>query len=351
MSVRDPPDPDDPIEYFKEEMRLGGMAPESVRNYDHALAYLEEFLDERDQEAGDLTERDCKEFCTYLKDAPALSQTTAGDYAKYISKFYEFYNTRGTYEVNPMALALETEKFGNDTSDMRREISVKEMAEYLTTIDHPLDHTLTLTLAKTGARAAEVSNLDARDLYIDHAGIQREYPRHRTVLDGRPDSLYIPPADEMREGRVVNGEERTASNKRKRGTIIPIDDELKQVLIHWLAIRTPSESPAVPVFTIPIGRGNAELGGRLSPEALRHRVKRHAEEYGWWHQGAGVETNVTPHYFRHFFTTHMRERTKDDAFVKFIRGDVGGDIIETYSHAWGDKVETTYRKNIYKLLR
>lgn len=265
---------------------------------------------------------------------------------------YEFALTRAyRYEVNPMALALETEKFGNNTSGMRREISVEEMAEYLTTIDHLLDHTLTLTLAKTGGRAAEVSNLDARDLYIDHAGIQRDYPRHRTILNGRPDSLYIAPADEMREGKVVNGEERTASNKRKRGTIIPIDDELKQALTHLLTIRTRSESPAAPVFTIPIGRGNAELGGRLTPEALGHRVKRNTEEYGWWHEGAGVETNVTPHYFRHFFTIHMGERTKDDAFVKFLRGDVGGDIIGTYTHAWGDKVETTYRENIYKLLR
>lgn len=350
MSVRDPPDPDDPVEYFKEEMRIRGMAPESVRNYKHALAHLQDFIEERGMEPGELTERDCKELAAYLKNETGLSKTTARDYSRYISKFYEFYSNRGTYETNPMELALESTQFGNSTSNVRREISIEEMAEFLQSIEHPLDFVITLTLAKTGIRVSELCNLDLRDLHIDHRGIKREYPRHRTVLNDRPDTLYIAPADEMREGEVVNGEERKTSNKRKRETIIPIDEELKRVLIHWLAIRHRSQSPAVPVFTVPVGRGNAELGGRLTSEAARHRVVRHARDHGWWEEGAGVESNVTPHYFRHFFTTYMRDRSGDDAFVKYIRGDIGGDIIEQYTHNWGDKVEETYREDIYKLL-
>lgn len=351
MSARDPPDPDDPIDYYLEELELGGMSSSSVDNYEDGLAYLREFLDENGYEAGELTERHCKQLISKLKDTPALSQTTTKHYAGYIDRFYQFYNTRGTFEVNPMALALQQEDLETDTADMRRDVSVPEMADFLESIAHPLVYTIVFLFAKTGIRVSELCNLDARDLYLDHPGIRREYPSHRPILDGRPQSLYVAADDEMYEGAVVNGEERQATNKRERATVIPIDDELKQVLVYWLAMRPSSNSDATPVFTIPVGKGDTKPGDRLTPGTARYRVVRWSKRYGWWHEGAGVETNVTPHYFRHFFTTHMRTRTQDDAFVKFIRGDTGDDIIDTYTHAWGDTIEETYLENIYKLLR
>jgi len=97
------------------------------------------------------------------------------------------------------------------------------------------------------------------------------------------------------------------------------------------------------------GKNGTRAGDHVSIDLVRDRLVRQAEAYGWREKGA--ETNITPHHFRHFFTTHMRNRTKDDVFVKFIRGDIGDDIPDRYTHAWGDKVETTYHENIYTLLR
>jgi integrase len=68
---------------------------------------------------------------------------------------------------------------------------------------------------------------------------------------------------------------------------------------------------------------------------------------GWHQTGAGAGENVTPHYFRHFFTTHLRDRTGDRGVVKYLRGDVASDIIDTYTHNWGDQVRQTYLENIY----
>lgn len=351
MSARDPPDPDDPIQYFIEEMELSGKADQTVQNYRTALNYLEDYLDDHGYAAGELTERQCKQLIQFLKNADSLSNTTAGTYAQAIDRFFQFYNTRGTFEVNPMALAREHQEIGNDTSDLRRDVSVVEMAEFLEWLSHPLTYATSFTMAKTGMRVGELSNLDVRDVYLDHPGVRREYGDHRPALDGRPDSLYVESNSTMYEGAVVNGEERTASNKRERATVIPIDEELKQVLVFWMAVRSPARSDADPLFTVTAGKNGTRAGDRVSIDLVRDRLVRQAEAYGWWEKGAGVETNVTPHYFRHFFTTHMRNRTKDDAFVKFIRGDVGDDILDTYTHAWGDKVEETYRENIYSLLR
>jgi integrase len=121
---------------------------------------------------------------------------------------------------------------------------------------------------------------------------------------------------------------------------------LKQVLVRWLAIRPDAVSSAEPLFL-----GTAEgWGERLDPEAVRHVVETHAREWGWYRTGGGASENVTPHYFRHFFTTHLRDRTGDRGIVKYLRGDVADDIIDTYTHNWGDKVRETYEANIYSLL-
>jgi len=37
--------------------------------------------------------------------------------------------------------------------------------------------------------------------------------------------------------------------------------------------------------------------------------------------------------------------------VKYLRGDVATDVIDTYTHSWGDRVRGVYETNIYSLLR
>ncbi|MFW5924275.1 MAG: integrase, partial [archaeon] len=52
----------------------------------------------------------------------------------------------------------------------------------------------------------------------------------------------------------------------------------------------------------------------------------------------------------HFFTTHLRDRTGDRGIVKYLRGDVASDVIDTYTHNWGDRVRDVYEENVYSLL-
>ena len=35
--------------------------------------------------------------------------------------------------------------------------------------------------------------------------------------------------------------------------------------------------------------------------------------------------------------------------MKYLRGDVADDIIDTYTHNWGDNVRETYERHIYSL--
>jgi integrase len=82
---------------------------------------------------------------------------------------------------------------------------------------------------------------------------------------------------------------------------------------------------------------------------VHHLVETHARQWDWYRDGGGAEQNVTPHYFRHFFTTHLRDRTGDRGIVKYLRGDVAQDVIDTYTHEWGTRVRDVYQDNIYSI--
>jgi integrase len=241
-----------------------------------------------------------------------------------------------------MALVTEEMDESIDADPARREISVPQMRSFLGSVGHPLERGLIGTLLKTGMRVGECCNLDLRDVYLQDSEVREAYPvEPRGALDGRPDSIFV--SSDPARGEVHNGEERTASNKRKRGTVIPVDEELKWLLKAWLAVRPDTDSPALVCST-------SEWGKRATPSMVRSTVAERAGQQGWYREGGGAAENVTPHYFRHFFTTHLRDRTGDRGVVKYLRGDVASDVIDTYTHSWGDRVREVYEENIYRLL-
>jgi integrase len=212
------------------------------------------------------------------------------------------------------------------------------MQNFVDTVRHPLHRAIVVTLLKTGIRSGELCNLDLMDLNIDHSAM---WWRPRAQIAKQPDSMYI--SSKHAHNDESEGEIRTASNKRKRETVIPIDDELRQTLIRWLSIRPDCQETIQPLFLGTVNR----WGKRVTIDMVHHTVENYARKRGWFRTGGGAAENVTPHYFRHFFTTHLRDRTGDRGVVKYLRGDVASDVIDTYTHNWGDRVRETYLENIY----
>jgi integrase len=339
----------DPVAYFLQDMTYHGKTERTRDAYERVLRRFEAFL--ADPEANPMdaekavsaaSHRDCMAWIHSLRQADAADSTVA-TYASYLHRFYAYMTQVGAFEANPMTLVMEEMDEQIDTNPSRREISVTEMRAFLREVHHPLDHAVMFTLLKTGMRVGELCNLDCRDVVLADDTPLGDVS-NRAQLDGRGPSLYI--SVEPSAGGTTNGERRTASNKRKRSTVVPVDEELATVLTRWLAVRPDVTSPANPLFVSTSG----SWGDRLTTDMVHHLVERHAAERGWHRAGADSEENVTPHYFRHFFTTHLRDRTGDRGIVKYLRGDVGGDIIDTYTHNWGDRVRETYERNIYSLL-
>ncbi|MFQ3474667.1 tyrosine-type recombinase/integrase [Halonotius sp. F2-221B] len=343
-------DPDDPIAYFLEDLTYHGKTERTRDAYGRVLRQFEAFLTDPDRNAtgrpltpSEATHRDCMAWIHSLRKT--VTDSTIASYAAYLHRFYAYMTQVGVFESNPMTLVVEEMDETIDKDPDRREIGLTRMRQFVADIHHPLDRALIVTLLKTGMRVGELCNLDLRDLALDDSEIQAAVDAEpRPQLETRPDSLYVD--SEPTYGSVHNGEARAASNKRKRATVIPVDDELKATLKRWLAIRPDSPSPAEPLFVYTSG----EWGQRLTPRAVRNVVTEHAQEAGWYESGGNAADNVTPHYFRHFFTTHLRDRTGDRGVVKYLRGDVADDIIDTYTHNWGGQVRATYEANIYRIV-
>ena len=342
-STRAPAEVDDPVAYFIEDLTYHGKTERTRDAYERVLRRFESFLDGGTTPES-ATHRDCMAFVHSLRGD--VADSTVATYAAYLHRFYGYMTEVGVFEGNPMTLVMEEMDETVDKDPARRDVSVPAMREFVAGVRHPLHRALVVTLLKTGMRVGELCNLDLRDLAIDDEEVSAAFALGtRPALADRPNSLYVTP--DATVGEELNGEVRTASNKRKRATVIPVDDELARTLKRWLAVRPDGASAAEPLFV-----GTAEgWGERLDPQAVRHVVERHARDAGWYRTGGGAAENVTPHYFRHFFTTHLRDRTGDRGVVKYLRGDVADDVIDTYTHNWGDQVRETYESNVYRLLR
>jgi len=342
------PSEDDPIDRFLEELTFHGKTTRTREAYERVLRQFESFLADpsvspatEPLRPAEATRRECMAWVHTLR--ADLASSTVATYASYLHRFYAYMTEVGEFESNPMTVVREEMDERINTDPTRREISVPAMRAFVAALSHPLDRALIVTLLKTGMRVGELCNLDLRDLSLD--GETGGYDLgSRVQLDGRGQSLYVD--SEIARGEVVNGEERTAANKRKRGTVVPVDDELATVLRGWLLVRPDPLSPADPLFC----STSDAWGHRVTPPMVRSIVTEHTSTSGWYRVGGGPEENVTPHYFRHFFTTHLRDRTGDRGIVKYLRGDVASDIIDTYTHDWGSRVRDTYERSIYELL-
>jgi integrase/recombinase XerC len=340
---------DDAIAYFIEDLGYHGRSERTREAYERVLRRFEGFLrssrcpSERRLTPSEAGQRECMAWVHSLRDTH--SQSTVATYASYLHRFYAYMMQVEAFDSNPMALVVEEMDETIEKDPQRREISLAAMRRFVGTIDHPLDRAVVVLLLKTGMRVGELCNLDLRDLALDDEDIDTTYsPGTRGQLSGRSESIYV--ASDVSCGDVIDGEKRRAANKRRRATVVPVDGELRHALRRWLAVRPDTSSAAEPLFL----STRDSWGERLTPPMVRSLVTKHARPMGWYHSGGDAAENVTPHYFRHFFTTHLRDRTGDRGIVKYLRGDVADDIIDTYTHNWGDRVRERYLEHIYELV-
>lgn len=298
-----------------------GRAKASLQSYRRVLNQFQAFLNEKrgGKHIGKATREDVALWKKELDDR-GLSEATKVGYFVLLNNFYRFLVESGDYphRVNPVWMVKKSMSLANVTP-LRREVTVEEMGEFVRFVKHPRDRALIVLLLKTGMRRGECANLRLGDIALDEVGRNKNpklRPRSVLVEAGRP------------------------GTKRRPDTLIPIDEETVRALKTWLAVRPRSESDRLFV--------ELNMKGAIDRQRLSYVVQEWARKFGWWSPDADLTVNVTPHFFRHFFTTQMRVRGMSDAVVSYIRGDSAKDIKDVYTHLPWEEVRAQYDRAIYK---
>lgn len=308
----------------------------------------DEFVDWR----GGMTTSDARQFLSQLR-AAGLAERSVEHRMRTVQSFLKELLDRDVVDSNPVAYVTDEATFDHDEKE-KTDRSVADIGAFLSAIPNLQLRAIGTTFAKTGIRIGELYNIDLPFLNLDHKIFEETVVRHDITLHeevaDHSDSFYIPSEPTM--GEVYRSEKRKRGNKRKRDTLIPVDSELKRALLDWLAARPETVHPH-PLWTSPQSQPT-----RLSKSHIKTLTDRWAEETRLVDDGSTGA--FTPHWFRHFFTTNMQpgrgyhEQSIAPTLIKYIRGDVGTategsgtDIMDVYSHDWGDQVRREYLDNIY----
>lgn len=307
---------------------------------------------------GQLTANDGIDYYNHLREHLSKS-SVYGNILPIIQDFLDECKKRNIVDANPAAFVLDqTNK--PDTTKKYPEITVAQWGQFFRWLGDPQIRAVCVLMAKLALRRGETLNIDLPFLHLDHP-IYRDYLNKRSIelrdeVKNNPDSVYIP--SDPRQGEEFRGEVRECGNKTAKGKLLPIDRELKRVLIDWISMRGDFGYP-YPLFI-------SEKGKTRLRKPLRS-LKQELREYGLAVDYIeDNDKNMDNHYFRHFFSTNMQdgEGTYDGANwpwsrIKIIRGDItnsgsgdqnksGGDNLQrVYTHNWGNLIREPYLRDIY----
>jgi integrase/recombinase XerD len=207
-----------------------------------------------------------------------LSQSTLKGYMSAVSSLYDFLVFEKEIQANPV-ISFRKRYLDRIKSqpESRQLISIEDMQALYAAARNIQEKAIILVMAKTGIRRGELHNLRESDLDFERKIIQ------------------IP-------------------KKAKRSSNVAImDEELKNVLedlIHWRRRRAKTDWLWISTKG---GRIHKDNPGKILAELGK---KLHL------HQDKGpLSRKLTPHCFRHWFTTHLFRAGMDPQYIKFLRGD------------------------------
>lgn len=256
-----------------------------------------------------------------------------------LNSAYEFWQDDAGFphphDYDPFAIASQKETFPDSQSRDLPRIGLDELRCRVGDVTHHRDRAILALQLKCGLRAGEVCNIKIGDLTTGHPELRQHYSEFGShpMLEDRQNALYIPSRDER------------GGNKSRRPRLLPLDDELRRVLLRYLLVRPQPDSP----WLFLSKRRHQQLvisdPGRIWEDAFH-------PEY--------AETDrhkpVTSHFGRHWFTTYWQvEQDLNAELVGYMRGDKAGRSVEDhgaiqhYIHTYYDDIENLYLDQIFKL--
>ncbi len=325
--------------------------PNTVESFNSAATKLKNFASAQGYDIEEMGESECLEFVRWLDDHNDLCGFTASMYANDISRMVDFYHTRGYFAYNPVQMALEEYNFSTHKHPGKKNIPLTVLRRAIDDTKIPIRLVMVVLLLKTGIRRAELYNLDLRDIHLDHNAAKDWMPEPREEIASKPDTIFIDSS--ISKGDIVNGRERKAGNKPQSTRALPIDDELKDTLLWWIAMRPPSRTDAQPLLT----NYKVHIGTQFTYNNIYKQIVQWGKDHGL--RGENSNYHLTPHWCRHWFTTKLRENIDNeeisignaDGYIGGLRGDSADGVLDIYTHDWSEEdwIQEVYRNNMPKL--
>ena len=299
------------LEQYRADCEIRGMSPESLRRYISSLKIYNKYLQERNLDLLNVDRNILRNFLEYLRKDRNVSLKTVENYFTSIAGLYEFLEYEGYVDKNPVPSVRKRyirRYKDNDDGQMRKLISVEEMAKLINSTLDVRDKAIITLLAKTGIRRNELIKLDVDD------------------IDWVDQSIRLKPTP-----------------KRTNRTIF-FDDEAALILHRWTRARdTRNEKNSKALFI-------NNLGGRLNRNGVYLAVTKPAERLGLHNpKSERMEDHFSPHCCRHWFTTHLRRAGMSREFIQELRGDVRREAIDIYDHIDKKELRESYLAHIPQL--
>lgn len=312
----------------------------TVKNYRHSLDQWRDFMATEGRHPGCPNKEHIKKFTNYLASVRENETSTIQQKINNLSRVYQWWQDHNAFphptDYDPFSLAKREMDLSKD-SDKKQypRLTERDLSQIIRDCTNIRERLFLIWLLKLGMRVGEFLNVKIKDISISHPRLKDSYPSlgTREEITSYENCIYIP------SKYVQDG------NKSHRPRILPLDDELRHVLLQYLMIRPQVDEP----WLILSQRTNEKIarGDPINAVWKDHfKEINQAEDY----------RDVTTHYGRHYFTRYWKIREEiSRELVQYMRGDKlgdakSGDSIDEYLAAYYEDINSVYTDRVPKFL-
>jgi len=302
-----PPDAQRLLELFVEDCHDRQLADETIRRY---RSSIKQYLAHLEQRGILIVKVDKHVLHDYIRQrrSQGVNQKTLENDLSGIAGLYEYLVFEDYMERNPVPgvrkryLRRYKEESDGDVESPRKLLTVEEMSLLINSVIDTRDKAIMTLMAKTGVRRGELIAMDIDDI---------NWPEQSITI-------------------------KRNQFKKRSGRTVFFDDETARLLKRWSSQREKL-SPSTKALFI------GEQGGRLKRNGVYSMVAKYAQRVGLHNPNSTrPENHVSPHCFRHWFTTHLRRAGMDREFIKALRGDRRREAIDIYDRIDRDELRRAY---------
>jgi len=330
----------DPFDYFIRKVVANRDKIDregTIEDYERTYRQWREFMSGTDRHPACPTVEQIESYIEWRRDVHNNAPSTIKIKFGRLKQAYNYWQRESVFPHPPdhhlFQVAYDQSSFGEQSSKSFPNLTLDDLRGVFSRIDFIRARALIALQLKLGLRSSEVSNLQIQDIRLNHSGVEECYPElgSQPVLDGKSDALYVPPD---RDG-----------NKSKVSRVLPIDDELRWLLIRHLLTRPQVDEPWVFLSNQSFRKLSHRGVNRPWKDAFHPEYEETAENRA-----------ITSHFGRHWFSSYLRlELELEREMVQYMRGDnieppdTFAEAIDDYLHPNFDLIEEPYRDGIFKL--